>query len=73
MIKVFPMDRYPYLEDTIYLDERTPAWLGNFHFVLHIFKTQSCRRLSSFGHRCRGPFLFHRGVYAINTKYLFGT
>ena len=35
------MDRYPYLEYTVLLDERTLAWLGNLHFLLHIFKTQS--------------------------------
>ena len=68
------MDRYPYLEYTILLDERTLARLGNLHFLLHIFKTQSCKRLSSFWHRCHGKFLCHRGVYAnINTKYFFGT
>ena len=32
------MDRYPYLEYTILLDERTLARLGNLHFLLHIFK-----------------------------------
>ena len=68
------MDRYPYLEYTVLLDERILARLGNLHFLLHIFKTQSRKRLSSFWRRCRGQFLFHRGVYAnINTKYFFGT
>ena len=46
MIKVFPMDRYPYLEYIILHDERTLLRLGNLHFLLHIFKTQSRKRLS---------------------------
>ena len=68
------MDRYPNLEYTVLLDERTLARLGNLHFLLHIFKTQSRKHLLSFWLRCRGEFLFHHGVYAnINTKYFFGT
>ena len=68
------MDRYPYLEYTILLDKRTLAQLGNLHLLLHIFKTQSHKRLSSFWRLCQGKFLFHRGVYGnINTKYFFGT
>ena len=41
------MHRYPYLEYTILLDERTLARLGNFHFLLHSFKTQLRKRLSA--------------------------
>ena len=68
------MDRYSYLEYTVLLDERTLARLGNLHFLLYIFKTQSRKRLSSFWRSCWGKFLFHHGVYAnINTTYLFGT
>ena len=68
------MDRYPYLEYIILLDERTLALLGNVHFLFHIFKTQSRKHLSSFLCRCRGECLFYRGVYAnINTKYFFIT
>ena len=35
-----------YLEYTLLLDERTLAQLGKLHFLLHIFKTQSLKRLS---------------------------
>ena len=74
MIKIFLVDRYSYLEYTILLEEHTLERVDNLHFLLHIFKTQSRKRLSSFWHRCRGKFLFDHGVYAnINTKYFFGT
>ena len=48
------MDRYSYLEYTVLLDECTLARLGNLHFLLHIFKTESRKRLSSFWCRCQG-------------------
>ena len=40
------MDQYLYLEYTVLLDKRTLAQLGNLHLLLHIFKTQSRKRLS---------------------------
>ena len=74
MIKVSLVDQYPYLEYTILLDKCILVRLGHLHSLLHIHKNTIMRTPISFWHRCRGKFLFHRGVYDnINTKYFFIT
>ena len=52
------MDRYPYLEYIVLLDERTLARLGNLHFLLHIFKTQSRNAFQVFGTVAGDNFYF---------------
>ena len=74
MIKVFPVDRYSYLEYTILLDERMLTRLGLC--TLYCTSTRKHNHVNAyqvFGAAVR-EFLFIHGVYAnINTTYFFGT